>query len=138
MTVEGGVLAIHCADPRYQTAFHDFLSRDLKLERYALVAVPGGPQFLTVSEQLPKFGWAGWRWMKFLGKLNPVDRVILIAHDDCRWYHNMGFLRGADPKTKQIADLHQIRAALREHFESATVECWFARLENDRAVFDSV
>lgn len=139
MTPEGGVVAVHCADPRYQVAFHEFLHRELNLERYALVAVPGGPQFLAVSEHLPKFAWAGWRWMKFLGKLSPVNRVILIAHDDCRWYHDMGFLQGAaDPRAKQIADLHNVRAALRERFESATVECWFARLENGRAVFDSV
>lgn len=138
MTIESGILVIHCADPRYQGAFHDFLRRDLGLERYALVAVPGGPQFLSADGYLPKFAWTGWRWMKFLGKLSPVSRVILIAHDDCRWYHEMGLFQGADPKQKQVADLREVAAACRARFESAKVECWFARLEGGRAAFESV
>ncbi len=37
-----GVLVIHCSDGRFQPHFQDFLRRDLGVEHYTLVAVPGG------------------------------------------------------------------------------------------------
>ena len=52
MPEESGVLVIHCSDPRYQAPFQDFLRGQLKLDRYALLAIPGGPQFLTLAEYL--------------------------------------------------------------------------------------
>jgi hypothetical protein len=138
MSVESGVLVVHCSDPRFQDAFHGFLRNTLRLERYALVAVPGGPQFLALADYLPKFSWAGWRWVKFLGKLGNSGRVILIAHDDCRWYLDMGFAPlGADRlRAKQVEDIRSVAGGLRERFETCRIEAYHARFEGSRVVFD--
>jgi hypothetical protein len=139
MSVESGVLVFHCSDPRYQAGFHDFLRNELGLERYALVAVPGGPQFLTLSEFLPKFAWTGWRWVKFLGNLGNARRVVLIAHEDCRWY--MEGLFGASPgnlREKQLKDLQHAAAGLRERFPNIAPELYYARMDDGKAVFEKV
>src|SRR5262245_31698934 len=81
-----GVVVIQCSDPRYQVHCHDFVRYGLEVTRYALLAVPGGVQPLTLVDYLPKFAWAEWRWMKFLSNLTHPERIIVIAHDDCRWY----------------------------------------------------
>jgi hypothetical protein len=134
---EADVVAVHCSDPRYQPHFQQFLNTALGLGRYGLVAVPGGPQFLTLTDYLPKFSWAGWRWLKFLVDLAHPRRIILIAHDDCRWYH--GFLpHGQEGRPRQVEDLRRVRAMLAERFAGAHVELYFARLEGEEAVFETI
>ena len=134
----GTALVVQCSDPRYQPHFHDFLRRGLKLERYALLAVPGGAQFLTLVDFLPKFSWAGWRWVKFIGDIAPPSRVILIAHDDCLWYQHVRRGKPAEIHAKQIEDLRRVEAAVRERFRNVTVELFFARLEDGAAAFETV
>jgi len=134
---EADVIAIHCSDPRYQPHFQQFLNTALGLGRYGLVAVPGGPQVLTLTDYLPKFSWATWRWLKFLVDLAQPHRVVLIAHDDCRWYR--GFLRpGEAAASRQTDDLRRVRRLLQERFPTVAVELYFARLEGDAAVFEEV
>ena len=139
MNSEQGAVVIHCSDPRYQGAFHSFIRDQLGLKQYALVAVPGGPQFLSAVELLPKFAWAGWRWMKFLGKLGATGRVILIAHEDCRWYHETGVAASSPSlREKQDSDLRAVCAGLKERFGAIAIEQYYARFEGSRIVFDKL
>jgi len=136
-STESDVIAVHCSDPRYQPHFQQFLNTALGLGRYGLVVVPGGPQFLTLTAYLPKYSWAGWRWLKFLVDLARPRRIVLIAHDDCRWYQRL-LGPGETGPPRQLDDLRRVRAMLRERFGQAQVEMYFARLEGDEAVFDEV
>ena len=127
-----GVVVIHCSDPRYQPHFQDFLRKNLDITNYGLIAVPGGAQLLTLMDYLPKFSWAGWRWVKFMVDLTKPRRIILIGHDDCRWYLDLRF--GHDParlREKVTADLQRARAGIRERFGGASVDLYWARLEAD-------
>jgi hypothetical protein len=136
-STEADVIAIHCSDPRYQPHFQQFLNTALGLGRYGLVAVPGGPQFLTLTDYLPKYSWAGWRWLKFLVDLARPRRIVLIAHDDCRWYR--GFLLSGEPgHDRQVEDLRRVQRMLVDRFGPVQVELYFARLEGDEAVFDRI
>lgn len=134
-TPEENVLVVHCSDPRYQPHFQDFLRRELGLARYALLAIPGGVQTLTLVDYLPKFAWAGWRWLKFLDNLSSPHRVILITHDDCRWYVDNRFA-SADARNTQIADLRRIRNAVLERFGPRQVDLYYATLTSGGARFE--
>lgn len=128
-------VAIHCSDPRFQPHFQEFLHRHLGLESYALIAVPGGIQCLTlVEDYLPKFGWAGWRWVKFLVGVANAPRAVLIAHEDCRWYVE-GRYGEAGVERRQFEDLKKTGEALRERFGLA-VESYYARREGEHVVFE--
>ena len=132
------VVVIHCSDPRYQPHFQDFLRSGLKLDRYALVAVPGGPQCFTLAQYLPKFAWAGWRWMKFLVNLTKPSRVILIAHDDCRWYIENRFASASDARDRQIHDLHRAQHDITERFGAVPIEVYYATLQDGAAHFEKL
>ena len=135
---DAGVIVVHCSDPRYQWHFHEFLRNGLGVREYGLVAVPGGPQLLMRLEFLPKFSWAGWRWLKFLVDLTKPERVILINHEDCRWYFSME--RVNDPervRSRQLADLRAIQQEFRERF-TARIEAYYARIEDGAATFARV
>lgn len=130
-------LVVHCSDARYLPHFQDFLGQGLGLERYTLIAVPGGAHALTLAEYLPKFSWAGWRWVAFLENLFQPPRVILIGHDDCRWYKDARFhhLHGGSDD-RQHEDLRRVKAEMQARFPRVAVETWFARLEGAEARFD--
>ena len=132
-------VVVHCSDPRYQPHFQDFLHRGLQLDRYSLVAVPGGPQCLVLTGYLPKFSWAGWRWMKFLKNLMDPARIVLIAHDDCRWYlENRVVPHPSEAREHQINDMRQARAELQERFGRVSIELFYATLEGDAAQFEQL
>jgi hypothetical protein len=136
-SAEGAPIAIHCSDPRFQPHFQDFLRNALHLDHYALIAVPGGPQLLTLLEFLPKFSWVGWRWMKFMVDLTRAGHLIVIVHDDCRWYRQSLF--GYDPSRiheRMIDDARHVRASLLERFGPRKIEIYHARLSENRAVFE--
>ena len=135
---ESGVIVVHCSDPRYQWHFHEFLEHGLGIREYGLMSVPGGPQLLARLEFLPKFSWSGWRWLKFLVKLTKPERVILINHEDCRWYHSL--LQAEDPMhiaERQLADLRAIQVEFKDRF-SARIEAYYARLKDGTASFERV
>ena len=77
--------------------------------------------------------------MKFLGKLHKPVRVILIAHDDCRWYQDSRFLtpRG-NLRERQARDMERVRAALEGRYEGVRVDLYLARLEDGGAVFEAI
>jgi hypothetical protein len=136
---ESAALVVHCSDPRYQRHFQDFLGKGLGLERYSLIAVPGGPQPLTLLDYLPKFSWAGWRWMNFMMDLSKPSRVILINHHDCRWYHDPRFGHDlAKIEKRQVADLQQVRREILNRSGERRVELYYARLNGNQVAFESV
>jgi len=108
---------------------------------YFLLAVPGGAQFLVAGEHLPKFAWAGQRWMTFFGEKLAVRRVVVIGHDECVWYAAAkavpAFLHGvlgtAGARSERD-DLARIVAVLRRLLPTAAVEAYFAAKQTDDTV----
>lgn len=136
---DSAALVVHCSDPRFQPHFQEFLAKGLGLRTYGLVAVPGGVQLLTMTDYLPKYSWAGWRWVKFMMNLSQPNRVVLIAHEDCRWYLDPRF--GLDPtriEARQIDDLEQVRRSMIERFGARRVDLYYAQLESGRAAFQAL
>ena len=130
--MERTAVVIHCSDPRYQPHFQEFLREGLALDNYALIAVPGGAQLLILSEYLPKFSWSGWRWVKFIVDLVDPARLVLIAHEDCRWYLDPRF--GHDPgsiRQRMTSDLRDTSDGLKKRFGNRRVELYYASLGED-------
>jgi len=88
------VLVVSCTGYANQAPVREFLDRHLKLPEgsYNLLAVPGGPHFLLLSEYLPKFGWVGQKWLRFAVDKLGVTRVILIGHQNCSWSADERFI----------------------------------------------
>lgn len=124
MAAETDTLLVHCSDHRLAHACEKFVEEQLKIPEYDLVSVPGGPQFLRALEYLPKFTWAGRRWLRFLVDSHSIRRVILIAHGDCGWYkHLHGDHDSHDARQKE--DLRHAAADLHEWLPGLQVESYF-------------
>jgi len=140
---QSATLVITCTSNAYAPYVREFLERHLGLAdgTYDYLAVPGGPQFLLLGEYLPKFAWAGQRWVKFLVERHRLKRAVLISHEDCAWHDDDRMLPAlvhrltAGPgEADQPADLRRMAAALHGHLPGIGVEAYFARKEPDGRV----
>ncbi len=133
-------LVITCSSNAFAPYIREFLERWLALPEgsYDHLAVPGGPQFLVLTEYLPKFAWAGHRWVKFLVEKHRLKRVVLVTHEDCAWHDDermipalLHRLAGEAHDTpsgrgRQLAELGRMREALHELLPPIGVEAYFA------------
>lgn len=133
---ESTVLVITCSSNVFLPYTQEFVEQGLGLPAgsYDLLAVPGGPQFLLLTEYLPKFAWVGHRWVKFLVERHRLKRVIAISHEDCAWYSEErlvpAFLQkfgvGKSLKERQREDLKEVVAALRNLSLPVAMEAYYA------------
>lgn len=139
---ETDVLAVHCGDYRFQSAFQEFLNRTLSLDgNYDLIVMPGGPLSLTLVEYLPKFHWASWKWVRFFAEFHKIRRLILIQHQDCDFYKKMPahLHESAEPRQRQELELRRVRDAIRRELPQLAVELYYAGFDTSgRVTIDSV
>jgi carbonic anhydrase-like protein len=121
-------LVVCCSDHRFQTGIQEFLSQGLRIENYDLLAIPGGPQCLTLVEYLPKFSWVGWRWTRFLLEDHELKRLILVGHQDCSWYNDLPLHlhESPEPRKRQEQDLRRAKLAITKELPHMNVETYFA------------
>lgn len=137
-------LVVTCSSNAFFPYVREFLERHLGLPEgsYDYLSVPGGPQFLLLTEYLPKFAWAGGRWLKFLVERHRLKRAVLITHEDCAWHddermipalvHRLVGPGGAvAPREAQVGELSRMARAVHERVPPITVEAYFARKETD-------
>jgi len=82
-------IIVYCSDPRLQTAFDEFIQKELGLAKgqFMPLIIGGGAGVLGHPEQLPKeFKFLKERFELYREVFPSLRRVILINHEDCRYY----------------------------------------------------
>jgi len=133
-------LVITCSSNAFAPVTREFLERHLELPEgtYDHLALPGGPQFLLLTEYLPKFAWAGHRWVKFLVEKHRLKRVVLVTHEDCAWHDDERMIPallhrlhgepagGSDGRERQVAELRRMAGALHDLLPAIGLDAYFA------------
>jgi hypothetical protein len=104
-------IVIYCSDPRFQPAFAEFIEHELGLGPGMTVpiVVGGGAGVLGHPELLPKeFKFLKERLEQYRTLFPTARRIILINHEDCRYYEA---LKG------RVMALLGSRLALSPHYE---------------------
>src|ERR1044071_5570623 len=135
-TTPNQALAIHCSDHRFQNAIREFLVEGLGLTSYSIIAIPGGGNFTSLDEIMPKFAKAGYQSLAFMIKRTGARRILLIGHEDCLFFkeHLRFYFTEDDLHQKQFASLQRAGRALRERYETITVEVYFADSDSDNRI----
>ncbi len=132
--------AIYCSDGRVGAHFDDFLTNGLQLPRYDRVALPGGPASLAehTESHIDCRGVVGE--LRFLVEAHKLQRVVLIAHQECAFYSTRLHLPEAEVQRQQRSDLHKAAERVREIMGISQVEAYFARIDGEPRgiVFDRV
>ena len=134
MTADAVVL--HCSDHRFQRSFHEFLTKSLKVDPYALLSIPGGGHFLPMEAMMSKYFKICFQSLSFHAQRNRVRRVILIGHHDCLFFKEQVRFYYFEPdlNQKQFANLRKARTILSERFPGLAVELYFADADQNGSV----
>ena len=121
--------AIYCSDGRVGEHFDDFLQNGLGLPRYDRVALPGGPACLAGHPQAHLEEQGVVDELRFLVEAHELQRVVLVAHQECAFYGARLELADRRMELVQRADLVRAAAVVRRVTGLDRVEGWFARLQ---------
>ncbi len=125
-------LLVTCIDPGFRESFADFGKKEFG--NFISLTIPGGIGPLTL-ELLPKSAETLRRQIKFILKETGIKEVVLISHDDCKWYHfNEGYFTGP-LKEQQKNDLLSAKKIIEERFEGVQVICYLAEIKDDSIEF---
>ncbi len=130
--------ALYCSDGRIGEHSDDFLIHGLKLPRYDRLCLPGGPACLAGHPQAHLEEQGVVDELKFLVEAHGLERIVLIAHENCAFYTSRLDLQPPRLELVQRADL--VRAAAFVHRVTGldSIEGYYARLENDLVSFEPV
>jgi len=132
-------VAVYCSDGRFGAHFDDFLHNALELPRYDRLAVPGGPaclagHFLAFREEEGLI-----EQLRFLVKAHGLERVVLIAHQDCAFYTERLHVSPLKLETQQREDMQTAVRRVRSLASDLRVDAFFARKHSDGTIrFESM
>jgi hypothetical protein len=131
--------AVYCSDGRFGEHFEDFLHNGLGLRRYDRLVVPGGAaclagHFLACREEDGLV-----EQLRFLIRAHGLQRLVLIAHQDCAFYSERLHVPAPQLETRQQEDMQIAVARIRSIARSLAVEAFFARKHPDGTIrFESL
>jgi hypothetical protein len=131
--------AVYCSDGRFGQHVDDFLHNALKLPRYDRLAVPGGAACLAGHLFAYREEWALVEQLRFLIRVHGLERVVLIAHQDCAFYTEQLRLSPLPLETQQREEMQAAAERIRSFANGLLVDVFFARkLVNGQIRFESL
>jgi len=131
--------ALYCSDGRFGEQIDDFLHNALKLPRCDRLVVPGGAaslagHFLAFREEDGLI-----EQLRFLIQAHDIQRLVLIAHQDCAFYTERLHVPSPRLEARQREDLQAASQRLCSISRSLVVDGFFARKGVDGTVrFESL
>jgi hypothetical protein len=131
--------AVYCSDGRFGEHVDDFLHNGLKLPRYDRLAVPGGAACLAGHLFAYREEWGLVEHLHFLIRAHALERVVLIAHQDCGFYAEQMRASSLPLEARQRGDLRTAAARIRSFAPTLLVDAFFARKQSDGTIrFESL
>ncbi len=126
--------ALYCSDGRFGEQIDDFLHNGLKLPRCDRLVVPGGAaslagHFLACREEDGLL-----EHLRFLIRVHDLQRIVLVAHQDCAFYTERLHVPLPRLETRQREDMQAAAERLRSFSRSLAVDQFFARKHADGTV----
>jgi hypothetical protein len=129
-----GAAAVYCSDGRFGEQFDDFLHHGLELPRYDRLALPGGAACLAGHLLAFREEEALCDQLRFLVRAHGLQRVVLVAHQDCGFYAERLHVPPAQREARQREDMQTAIQRVRSLAPGVQVEGFFARKCPDGAI----
>jgi hypothetical protein len=133
-----GAAAIFCSDGRFAAQVNEFLQNGLGLKGYDRLAIAGGPACFAGHFAAYREEEGAVSHLKFLARLHGLNRLILISHEDCGFYHDFLRLREMDLLDRMRVDLASAARRVRQETPQLKIEAYLARLRNAKVWFETV
>jgi hypothetical protein len=126
--------AVYCSDGRFGEHVDDFLHNALKLPRYDRLAVPGGAACLAGHLFAYREEWGLVEQLHFLIRAHEIERLVLIAHQDCAFYAEQLRASSQPLEARQREDLQKAAERIRSFAPGLLVDVFFARKQPDGTI----
>jgi hypothetical protein len=126
--------AVYCSDGRLGEQFDEFMHTALGLPRYDRLAVPGGAACLARHFQIFREEDGVSEQLRFLVKVHCLERVVLIAHEDCAFYTQRLKISQLKLESQQREDIQKAFERVRSMGPDLLIEAFFARKKRDGTV----
>ncbi len=131
-------VAVYCSDGRFGDQIDDLLHRGLKLAHFDRLVVPGGPACLAGHPSCFFEAQSAQRQLQFLVETHHLQHVVLIAHDDCKYYLHHLRVFPQDLQTQQRKDLEEAARRVQQISRGLSVHALLAHLEKDQVRFELI
>ena len=124
-------LTFHCSDGRFTEAV-EWLMRRERVQRYDIVAMPGGPALLDMAGATILEAEASRAGVTFLIQGHSIQQAFLIAHAGCGFYKKR--LAGRSPEKvleRQVLDLQVAAAWMRRAHPTVQAHAFMAWIESE-------
>jgi hypothetical protein len=128
--------AVYCSDGRFGEQVDDLLHNALGLPRYDRLAVPGGAACLAGHFATFREDEGVGEQLRFLIKTHQVQRVVLIAHQDCAYYTERLRVSPLVLESQQREDLEKAVRRVRRFDRDLQIDTFFARKQRQQIVFE--
>lgn len=131
--------AVYCSDGRFGDQFDDLMKISLQLPRYDRLAVPGGAACLARHFALYREEEGVCAQLRFLIEVHRLERVVLIAHQDCAFYTQRLNISPLQLESQQHEDMAKAVGRVQGLGPHLQVDAFFARKTYDDMIsFESV
>ena len=119
--------AIYCSDGRFGEQIDDFLHNGLGLPRCDRLVVPGGVACLAGHVLVFREKHGLLEQLRFLLRVHDLQRIVLIAHDECAFYGEKLHVPTSRLEAQQREDLRAATKRLRSISRTVAVNSFLAR-----------
>ena len=131
--------AVYCSDGRLGDQFDELMHGALKLPRYDRLAVPGGAACLASHFAIYREAEGVAEQLRFLVQVHDLERVVLIAHQDCAFYTQRLKVSPLQLESQQREDMKKAVRRVRSIGPNLRIDVFFARQNWEGAVqFESI
>ena len=129
--------AMYCSDGRFGEQVDQLLHDGLDLPCYDRLAVPGGAACLAGHFYAYREEEAVVEQLRFLINVHKLQRLVLVAHENCAFYTERLHISPVVLETQQYDDLVKAVGRVRQQFgRQLDVTAVFARLDGDSVCFE--
>ncbi len=126
--------AVYCSDGRFGAQFDDLFHLGLSLPRYDRLAVPGGAACLAGHFHAYREEEGVVNQLKFLIDVHGLNRIVLVAHDNCAFYSERLRVSPLQIESQQIEDLKKAIRRVRSISSQLEIQAFFARVDLNAVV----
>lgn len=119
--------AVYCSDGRFGEQFDDLMKTALQLPRYDRLAVPGGAACLARHFALYREEEGVLEQLRFLIEVHHLERVVLIAHQECAFYTRRLHISPLQLESQQQEDMTRAVQRVKQLGPHLQVDAFFAR-----------
>lgn len=131
-------IAVYCSDGWFGDQTESFLTTGLGLRRFDRLVVPGGAACLVRHHASQLEDETILARLRFLIESHELNRVILVAHDDCGYYKAALSLPADQQEQPKRNDLAMAAKHIAEINPRCDIQAYIARLDGYVVRFEAV